>query len=85
MYAAIQGGPYNGPEIQMLVNQIRNLGIQAVGQSSWGPCVFAIVGNHKEARELKNELLRHYKDKSTITITRANNRGARISSSWPPA
>lgn len=78
MYEAIQDGPYNGSEIQVLVDRIRELGVEAVGQSSWGPCVFAIVGNHKQARNLKQSLTRQYGNTAKISITRANNRGARI-------
>ncbi len=43
VFAAAQGGVYSSPEVAALVARIRALGVPAVGQSSWGPTVFAIT------------------------------------------
>jgi beta-RFAP synthase len=83
MYSAIQNGPYNGPQVELLVNKIRDFGIPAVGQSSWGPCVFAIARNDKLAMELAANLRTEYGDRCNVRITRADNRGARIISPKP--
>jgi beta-ribofuranosylaminobenzene 5'-phosphate synthase len=48
-FAAAQGGPYSSPEVAELIGRIRGLGVAGVGQSSWGPAVFAIVGNPEHA------------------------------------
>lgn len=40
-YASVQGGTYNGPVITEIVHAVRRLGGKGVGQSSWGPVVFA--------------------------------------------
>jgi beta-RFAP synthase len=51
-FAAAQGGPYASAEVADLVAGLRGLGVRGVGQSSWGPTVFAVVGSAEEAMEL---------------------------------
>ena len=41
-FAAVQGGPFASAEIARLVDAIRDHGVPGVGQSSWGPTVFAV-------------------------------------------
>ena len=55
-FAAQQGGPYNGPILTRLVEQIRDLGFEGVGQSSWGPTIFVAVPSEKAARALIAQL-----------------------------
>jgi beta-RFAP synthase len=55
-FTAAQGGTYASTEIAELVGDLRRLGVRGVGQSSWGPTVFAIVGSHEEALRL----VRHF-------------------------
>ncbi|MBA4067380.1 MAG: beta-RFAP synthase [Isosphaera sp.] len=42
-FAAAQGGPYASPEVADLVADLRKAGVRGVGQSSWGPTVFALA------------------------------------------
>jgi predicted sugar kinase len=42
-FAPAQGGRYAGPAVAALVARLRGLGVTGVGQSSWGPTVFAVV------------------------------------------
>lgn len=51
-FAAIQGGTYSSPAICELISELRQLGIRGVGQSSWGPTVFAIVDDSDTALSL---------------------------------
>ncbi|MBX9582559.1 MAG: hypothetical protein K2X87_19815 [Gemmataceae bacterium] len=55
-FAAEQGGAYAGPEVAGLVEAVRVLGVKGVGQSSWGPAVFAVVGSADEAAWLVGKL-----------------------------
>lgn len=48
-FAAAQGGTYASPEIADLVAAVRESGVTGVGQSSWGPTVFAVVGGNDDA------------------------------------
>lgn len=41
LFEAVQGGPYNGPQVTALIEQLIRRGAVGVGQSSWGPGVFA--------------------------------------------
>lgn len=51
-FAAAQGGPYASPEVAELIAEVRKVGVQGVGQSSWGPTVFAVVGDGDTAMSL---------------------------------
>lgn len=48
-FAVEQGGAYAGPEVAGLIDAIRRMGFKGVGQSSWGPAVFAVMGSAAEA------------------------------------
>jgi beta-ribofuranosylaminobenzene 5'-phosphate synthase len=48
-FATAQGGAYSSPAIGELIAELRQMGIRGVGQSSWGPTVFAIVGDSDTA------------------------------------
>jgi beta-ribofuranosylaminobenzene 5'-phosphate synthase len=78
-FAAVQGGPFASAEIDRLVDAIRGRGVPGVGQSSWGPTVFAICCSQVEADAL-SEWLRELlaPAKHEITISNPNNDGAVI-------
>jgi beta-RFAP synthase len=78
LFAPVQGGVYASPAIAELVAFVRGLGIAGVGQSSWGPGVFAITRDHEQAVELSKRLGQRFADAGRILITQACNRGAMI-------
>ncbi|MFO0797985.1 MAG: hypothetical protein U0804_10940 [Gemmataceae bacterium] len=55
-FATAQGGAYADPAVAALVEAIRGRGVRGVGQSSWGPSVFAVVGSADEAARLATTL-----------------------------
>ena len=78
-FAARQGGPYNGPILTGLVEQVRALGVAGVGQSSWGPTLFAIQPSQAEAEKLVGQIQTIFESTSLdIVITPPANQGARI-------
>lgn len=77
-YASVQGGDFHSPEIEKLVYQVKDFGVPAVGQSSWGPCVFAITRNDDTANALTHHLNNNFGDSLEITKTSALNKGAEI-------
>ena len=84
IFAARQGGPYNGPIIAALVDEIRSRGWQGVGQSSWGPTVFVIVPSDTDAAKLVADLTRRHGARMETTIAAPANQGARVEVSGIP-
>ena len=80
-FAARQGGPYNGPVLTRLIDWLRSRGYGGVGQSSWGPTLFAAVPNQHSAIVLVDLLQRsHPEGPLEVTIAAPNNRGALVQS-----
>ena len=51
-FASVQGGAYASAEIAACVKTLRDLGVRGVGQSSWGPTVFAFAADQAHADEI---------------------------------
>ena len=49
LFAAVQAGPYNGAAVTDLVANLLARGARGVGQSSWGPTVFAWFPDREQA------------------------------------
>ena len=56
MFSSVQGGIYAHPRIEAIIKTVRGAGVTGVGQSSWGPTVFAITDEERGA-EVKNRLI----------------------------
>lgn len=83
-FAARQGGPYNGPLLARIVDEIRGLGIEGAGQSSWGPTIFAFVKSVADGNALAEQLrLRFSLDEDEVWVSSMNQGGARIQSVRP--
>lgn len=82
-FAPVQGGPYNGPRLARLVDLIRELGVAGVGQSSWGPTLFALLPSQAQAEEFLPRLTAGLKSPAEdlevqLAIASPNNGGAKI-------
>lgn len=78
-FAPVQGGAYASPAIARCVRTIRQLGVPAAGQSSWGPTVFAVTESLEHAKQLCESLASNPAAAAYATqITAANNHGAAI-------
>lgn len=77
-FAAVQGGVYSGPGVTACVDFLRGQGVRGVGQSSWGPAVFAVVGDEDWAADLTRRLAAHGPDLAQVWTASACNVGARI-------
>lgn len=76
-FAPVQGGIYASPAVAELVAFLRRAGDRGVGQSSWGPAVFAVAADEDRATDLAASLrLRFSLDKSQVVVTRGDNQGA---------
>jgi beta-RFAP synthase len=78
-FAPIQGGVYASPAVAERVAFLRGLGLRGVGQSSWGPAVFAVVADADRADHVATALRHRFAGPpGSILITRGCNRGARV-------
>ena len=59
-FAPIQGGRYCSALVAEMVRFVRSLGITGVGQSSWGPTVFAIVEDESRAVSVNNAIQKRF-------------------------
>lgn len=79
IFAPAQGGVYATPLGVAIVQELGRLGFVGIGQSSWGPTLYAFVDRHPdEVATLANRLRQRLSlDSAAIQMTRADNRGAR--------
>lgn len=77
-FAAAQGGPFASARIADLVDRLRIHGVAGVGQSSWGPTLFAITATEEDATELVGWLQNGVADNCEVWIAGPNNKGAVI-------
>lgn len=79
-YAARQGGPFNGPLLTQLVRTLRELGVVGVGQSSWGPTIFAVCESQTSAAGLIERFHRVWNATASVAchIAAPANRGAEV-------
>jgi beta-RFAP synthase len=65
-FASSQGGPYASSTVCELIDELRRLGIRGVGQSSWGPTVFAIVADDEKA----TTLVKRFQSRVPVFVTK---------------
>ena len=76
-FAAIQGGAYNGEYLSQIVERLRSHGVRCVGQSSWGPTIFAGCVNQTDAETLVAWIQNQsWGDPCDLAIARPCNHGA---------
>ncbi len=79
LFAKRQGGPYAGTRAAELVEWIRSQGIRGVGQSSWGPTIFALLGDTESAEDFAARVGRRFSAQPLeVVIAAPANHGARI-------
>ncbi|MDX1681661.1 MAG: hypothetical protein R3336_00945, partial [Phycisphaeraceae bacterium] len=79
-FKAAQGGIYADEQLAEIVAWCRREGVRGVGQSSWGPTLYAVVGSESEAEGLADRLAKQFDLNAgeEVWVTRADNQGARI-------
>ncbi len=75
-FAAKQGGAFASPRIAELVETIRSQGVRGVGQSSWGPTVFALLESPTDAQGFSGQMRKQLGSDYPLTIAQPNNTGA---------
>lgn len=80
-FATVQGGPFAHPDLAAWIEAFRERGIRGVGQSSWGPTLFALLESQAAAEELRKWFERELgrasetRPPTRCTICRIDNRG----------
>ena len=77
-FAAKQGGPFASQRLADLVAMIRKRSIRGVGQSSWGPTIFAVLDSAMAAEKFAADLRPELDPCDTVIIAEPNRSGARI-------
>lgn len=78
-FSPAQGGTFCHPSMAELVDHLRQRRISGVGQSSWGPTIFALLKSQSEAEQLQAELSQDVRwTDSQFWISAARNRGADV-------
>jgi beta-RFAP synthase len=74
-----QGGPFSTLLAGEVAQHLRQAGIEGVGQSSWGPTLYALLPNQQEAETAVAELRSRFGlGEQEVQLTRPRNRGAAV-------
>ena len=80
-FAPLQGGRFTSPAVADALSWLEGEGIPGVGQSSWGPTGFAIVGDARRAEALLAEARRRWAGSPLdVRLFRGRNDGATLDS-----
>ena len=78
-FAPVQGGPYASADVAACIKKLRMLGLQGVGQSSWGPSIFAFMQDAASAKQWLDMLTKTIDFAScSLLLTAPNNQGSRV-------
>ncbi len=79
-FGNFQSGPFHSDSIQSIVQYLCDAGIQGVGQSSWGPTVYAVVATADRAEGLLAQLRVEFPpDQFHTLVTEINTTGHVVS------
>jgi beta-ribofuranosylaminobenzene 5'-phosphate synthase len=74
IYQPVQGGVFN-PASAWVIPLLRRVGAQGIGQSSWGPAVYAFAEDRQRATRMKKEIHEEVEGRAEVFIAHANNTG----------
>jgi len=78
-FASSQGGVYAHPMLEAIVRRVRSWGVPGVGQSSWGPSLYAVAEDDDQAQALATMLRQTFElSGSQLLVTRADNAGGAV-------
>jgi beta-ribofuranosylaminobenzene 5'-phosphate synthase len=77
IYQPVQEQIFN-PASQWLIPVLNKSGALGIGQSSWGPTVYAFSGSPEEAQKITRKIKADAGEKAEVTLVGADNSGARV-------
>jgi beta-ribofuranosylaminobenzene 5'-phosphate synthase len=78
IYQPVQGGVFN-PASAWVIPILRQVGARGIGQSSWGPAVYAFAEDRKRAARMEKELREEVMGRAEVFIAKVNNSGVEAS------
>ena len=79
-FASVQGGRFANPVSEKMVDFMLSRGAAGIGQSSWGPTVYGLIGGKSKAQKLLSSC-RSYLDTlggGQVFVVQPENQGARV-------
>jgi beta-ribofuranosylaminobenzene 5'-phosphate synthase len=80
IYKPVQGSLFN-PASEWIIHILRRNKALGIGQSSWGPTVYAFAESEEKAVEMENAIRKKIENKAEMFIAKADNSGIQVSSS----
>ncbi len=81
-FAGAKGGRFTSPAVAAVLDWLRAQGVTGVGQSSWGPTGFALLGDAAQADRLRAEASQRFGNASLeLRVLCGRNRGAETTQS----
>jgi len=77
LFGPFQDGSASTKSGREILRYLQRMGVRAVGQTSWGPTLFAVLPSLSQAESLA-EKLRGNREVKSATVTRISNRGFRL-------
>ena len=77
-FASVQGGRFVSPAVSEALGWLQSQGVAGIGQSSWGPTGFGIIGEEEHARSLARAAQLRWKDRLEFIVCEARNRGGEV-------
>lgn len=79
-FAPAQGARFMSAAVAETLSWLEDEGVRGIGQSSWGPTGFAIIGSEAEAERLRRAAERRWPAESGLSfmLSRGRNRGAEL-------
>jgi beta-RFAP synthase len=79
-FAPVQGARFMSAGVAEVLHWLESEGVRGVGQSSWGPTGFAIIGSEAEAVRLCRQAERRWPASSGLSfaVSRGRNRGGEV-------
>ncbi len=80
-FAPAQGGRFSSPAVAEALAWLQAEGVRGIGQSSWGPTGFALIGSAAEAQRLSAAASLRFAGRLRVLTSRGRNRGALVEES----
>jgi beta-RFAP synthase len=77
-FAPVQGGTFAPGPSESMVRRMREWGAPGVGQSSWGPAVYAVTDGDDRAQDLADRLRGEYGPDTPVYVGAFPDHGARV-------